>query len=74
MSTNVPPLMLGEETSRTPPSRPSSVSNLLRRLICFVAELMKNGLVVRILSLVPAWSSIKAALGAESGVVVEVTH
>ena len=52
----------------------NSVLKLLRKLNCAEAELMVMLGVSRTLSLIPSWSGMKAALGAVSGVIVEVTH
>src|SRR4030095_1570773 len=77
MSVKAPPLMLGEDTSSTPPSQnPStsaSVLKLLRKVNVapVVATMLR---VVRYLSLTPFWSSTNASLGALSGVTAEVTH
>src|SRR6202049_647455 len=81
MSKNAPPLILGEDTSNTPPSQNTSagggscsVLKLLRKLITAAAELTLMGRLSSTLSLTPSWSGMKAALGAVSGVAVEVTH
>src|SRR5438132_13214264 len=78
MSVKAPPLILGEETSSTPPSQNTpplnSVLKLLRKLIWADAEVMAKPGVSRYLSLIPFWSGMNASLGAVSGVMVEVTH
>ena len=51
-----------------------SRAKLFRKLICAVAEVIAMFGVSRRLSLTVAGSSMNAALGAESGVVVEVTQ
>src|SRR4029079_3312197 len=77
ISRNSPPLMFGEETSRTYPSQkiPSlnSVLKLFRKLITALAPTVTFAL-VNTLSLIPSWSPINASLGALSGDVTEVTH
>src|SRR5262245_8788061 len=74
MSVNAPPLMLGDEISRTPPSKVGSVLKKLRIVICGVALLTVMIGVSRLLSLTPTGSSTNASLGAVSGVVVLVVH
>src|SRR6266513_171236 len=78
MSVKAPPLILGDETSSTPPSQNTppliSVLKLLRKRNWAEAEVMLMLGVSRTLSLMPSWSGMKASLGAVSGLVVEVTH
>jgi hypothetical protein len=78
MSVKAPPLILGEETSSTPPSQYTpplnSVLKLLRKLNCTDTELMAMPGVSRTLSLIPFWSGMNASFGGVSGVKVEVTH
>src|SRR5436189_6122978 len=66
--------MLGEETSRTPPSRPFSRLKLLRKLSWAKAEVTVRPGVSRRLSLIVTGSSTNASLGAVSGVRFEVTQ
>src|SRR5438477_3803689 len=78
MSVKAPPLILGEDTSSTPPSQNTppliSVLKLLRKRNWAEAEVIRMGGVPRNLSLMPSWSVTNASLGAVSGLVVEVTH
>src|SRR6185436_982592 len=77
MSVNAPPLMLGEETSSTPPSQnPSTSASVLKllRKVNVAPEVTTMLRVVRYLSLTPFWSSTNASLGALSGVTAELTH
>src|SRR3982751_2051126 len=78
MSVNAPPLMLGEETSNTPPSQYvallNSVLKLLRKVSCAEAELTMMLRETRYLSLTPFWSSTNALLGAVSDTLAVVFH
>src|SRR3954462_205862 len=78
MSVNAPPLMLGEETSNTPPSQYvallNSVLKLLRKVSCAEAELTMMLRETRYLSVTPFWSSTNAALGAVSTTLATVIH
>src|SRR5438132_3385750 len=78
MSKKSPPLILGADTSSTYPSQNMppliSVLKLLRKLIMGDVLVTMTPVLSRTLSLIPSWSGIKASLGAESGVTVEVTH
>ena len=74
MSVKAPPPILGEETSKTPPSNVDSVLKLCRKVIWAGPEMMLMFGVSRRLSLTVDGSSMKATLGAEFGVVVEVIH
>src|SRR6267378_3798533 len=78
MSKNAPPLMLGADTSSTYPSQNIpiliSVSKLFRKLIMGEVLVTVTPILSRTFSLIPSWSSMKASLGALSGVTVEVTH
>jgi hypothetical protein len=79
-SVKAPPLMFGEDTSKTPPSKKlappatGSSAKLFRKVIC-AGELtiLMFGVSSR-LSLTAAGSSTKPSLGAEFGVVAEVTQ
>ena len=70
--------MLGEDTSSTPPSQNipplNSVLKLFRNRKTEVTLGIVIGGLSRTLSLIPSWSGMKAALGAVSGVMVEVTQ
>src|SRR3982750_2759809 len=78
MSVNAPPLMLGEDTSSTPPSQNTplliSVLKLLRKVSCAEAELTMMLRETRYLSLTPFWSSTNASLGAVSATLATVIH
>src|SRR5215831_3124215 len=78
-SVNAPPAMLGEDTSKTPPSNKlllplRSKSKLCRKVTCATVEVIAIPGVSRRLSLTVPGSSTKAELGGESGVVAVVTH
>src|ERR1043165_3169388 len=78
MSVKVPPLMLGEETSSTPPSQKIplliSVLKLLRESKVAEAELTMMLRETRYLSVTPFWSSTNALLGGVSETLVTVIH
>ena len=78
MSVNAPPLMLGEDTSSTPPSQNTplliSVLKLLRKVSVALAELTMMLRETRYLSLTPFWSSTNTLLGAVSETLVTVIH
>src|ERR1044071_7550528 len=78
MSVNIPPLMLGEDTSNPPPSQYvpllNSVLKLLRKGRVALAELTMMLRETRYLSVTPFWSSTKALLGGVSETLLTVIH
>src|SRR5204863_8627016 len=78
ISVNAPPAMFGDDISRTPPSKKllpaRSKSKLWRKTTCATVELIAIPGVSRRLSLCADGSSTKTALGALSGVAVDVTQ
>src|SRR5262245_41508455 len=78
MSSHAPPFMLGEETSRTPPSQQMvpvwSVLKLFLKCRMEVAVGMAMPVKARAQSLIPSGSGTNASLGGESGSTVEIVQ